>query len=374
LDFKAGLGFYSGPFFIPAFSWRKPHYYAYAQRFTLTTGMKVNTLFLAMPKKYTKTGAAVKHKEEVPAKSDMPVAKPFLKWAGGKGQLLQKFQELYPTALKENKIRQYYEPFLGSGAVFFDIARKFHIRHAYLYDINEELVLAYQVVQKDVDMLTDILHRCQRNYLALTKEKRAAYFYEQRSSYNSQRFSIDHSKYAASWAQRAAQFIFLNRTCFNGLYRVNSKGEFNTPIGNYENPTICDEQNLKAVSEILQIATIRKAGFAKIKKGLKKDAFVYFDPPYRPISKTASFTAYSKHSFTDKDQTELAELFRFISDKGILAMLSNSDPKNNDPKDNFFDNLYSDFTLTRVPAKRMINSNAGKRGSINEIVVTNYPF
>ncbi len=299
-------------------------------------------------------------------------ARPFLKWAGGKGQLLDKFQELYPKQLKENKIKNFYEPFLGSGAVFFDIAQKYEIENAYLYDINEELVLTYKVIQNDVSKLTDFLYRYQKSYLKLDKTKRQEFFYDQRSNYNLQRFNIDYDKYSENWFPRAAQLIFLNKTCFNGLYRVNSKGEFNSPAGDYDNPTICDEQNLLAVNKVLQIAEIRKADFKEIITDLKSNSFVYFDPPYRPISKTASFKAYSKHGFEDNEQIQLSKLFKFIHEEGSSVMLSNSDPKNLDPNDNFFDVIYNDFNIFRVPARRMINSNAAKRGTINEIVVTNY--
>ena len=300
-------------------------------------------------------------------------AKPFLKWAGGKTQLLPRFQQLYPEALKNKKIKNYYEPFLGSGAVFFDIAQNFEIENAYLYDINDELILTYKVIQNDAAKLIDFLYRYEHIYLKLGKKKREDYFYEQRSNYNLQRFNVDYTKYSDAWAARAAQLIFLNRTCFNGLYRVNSKGEFNTPAGDYKNPTICDEQNLLAVSKVLEIATIKKGDYTQIKRDLKKHSFVYFDPPYRPISKTASFKAYSKKGFTDTDQTKLAALFNFINSKGEYVMLSNSDPKNNNPADNFFDDLYKEHNIVRIPARRMINADATKRGKINEIVVTNYP-
>lgn len=299
-------------------------------------------------------------------------ARPFLKWAGGKGQLLEKFQNLYPNKLKENKIRNFYEPFLGSGAVFFDIVQKYKIENAYLYDINEELILTYKVIQNDVSKLIDFLYRYQKSYLKLDKTKRQDFFYDQRTNYNLQRFNIDYEKYSENWFPRAAQLIFLNKTCFNGLYRVNSKGEFNSPAGEYDNPTICDEQNLLAVNKVLQIAEIRKADFKEVINDLKSNSFVYFDPPYRPISKTANFKAYSKHAFEDNEQLRLAKLFKFIHEEGSNVMLSNSDPKNVDPNDNFFDEIYNDFHIVRIPARRMINSNATKRGTINEIVVTNY--
>ena len=292
-------------------------------------------------------------------------AKPFLKWAGGKGQLLDKFQELYPKQLKQKKIKTFYEPFLGSGAVFFDIAQNYDIESAYLYDINEELILTYKVIQKDVSKLLDFLYRYQKNYLKLDKKQRQEFFYDQRTNYNLQRFNIDYNKYSEQWFPRAAQLIFLNRTCFNGLYRVNSKGEFNSPAGDYDNPTICDEQNLLAVHKVLQIAEIKKADFRQVVADLKDKSFVYFDPPYRPISKTANFRSYSKQDFSDNEQIELSKLFRELDKKGVKVMLSNSDPKNNNPTDNFFDGIYRGYNILRVPARRMINSDPTKRGESN---------
>jgi DNA adenine methylase len=223
-----------------------------------------------------------------------------------------------------------------------------------------------------VSKLIDFLHRYQKKYLALNNEERKEYFYDQRTNYNLQRFNIDYSRYAESWIPRAAQLIFLNRTCFNGHYRVNSKGEFNSPMGDYENPAICDEYNLLSVSKILEKAVLRKGDYNQVKRDLQADAFIYFDPPYRPISKTANFKSYSKHDFGDTEQAGLAKLYKQLHEKGMKLMLSNSDPKNIDPNDNFFDELYKDFQILRIPARRMINSNASKRGEINEIIIMNY--
>jgi DNA adenine methylase len=299
-------------------------------------------------------------------------AKPFLKWAGGKSQLLPAFQNLYPKALTQKKITAYIEPFLGSGAVFFDIAQRYNIKKALLCDINEELVLLYKVVQHDPARLIEFLYRYQKTYWPLTKEKRQAYFYEQRANYNAQRFNTDYAKYNDSWIPRAAQFIFLNRTCFNGLYRVNAQGAFNTPVGRYERPVICDEYNLLAASKLLEIATIKKADFRQLKKETLANTFIYLDPPYRPLSKTAHFTAYSNHEFNDSTQLELAHIFHQLHQKGALLMLSNSDPRNYHPEDNFFDTAYEKYNILRVPAKRIINSNPGKRGQVNELVIRNY--
>ena len=299
-------------------------------------------------------------------------AKPFLKWAGGKGQLLPKFQELYPIQLKEGKIKTFYEPFLGSGAVFFDVVQKYHIENAFLYDINPELIITYKSIQNNASKLIEVLHNLEKNYLKLDKEQRKAFFYEQRAEYNATRFHLNIHTQSDKWLIRAATLIFLNRTCFNGLYRVNSKGEFNSPAGEYKNPTICDEQYLIAVNKLLQKAEIIHSDFDKIDVDIKSDAFVYFDPPYRAISKTSAFKAYSKNGFEDEDQVRLAQTFKQLDKKNILLMLSNSDPKNHDTNDHFFDELYKGYNIRRVPAKRMINSNPSKRGTINEIVVTNY--
>jgi DNA adenine methylase len=307
-----------------------------------------------------------------PGEVHQVVAKPFLKWAGGKAQLIEKFQALYPNQLKQKKIKNFFEPFLGSGAVFFDIAQNYGIDTACLYDINEELILTYRVIQQDVSKLLDFLYRYQRNYLKLDGKKRTEFFYEQRVNYNLQRFNIDYNNYSEQWFPRAAQLIFLNRTCYNGLYRVNSKGEFNSPAGDYVNPTICDEENLLAVHRVLQIAEIKRADFRQVVADLKTKSFVYFDPPYRPISNTANFKSYSRQPFADPEQIQLAKLFKQLDKLGAQVMLSNSDPRNNNPADDFFDTLYRGYTITRIPAKRMINSNPKKRGAINEIVVTNY--
>ncbi|MBS1614863.1 MAG: DNA adenine methylase [Bacteroidetes bacterium] len=300
-------------------------------------------------------------------------AKPFLKWAGGKGQLLNQFKKYYPKQLKQGMLKTYYEPFLGSGAVFFDVAQRYNIERAFLFDINEELILTYQVIQNDVSKLLEYLDSYQKNYLKLDKKKRQEFYYEQRSSYNLQRFSIDYEHYSEEWLPRAAQLIFLNRTCFNGLYRVNASGAFNAPAGDYNNPKIYDEQNLLAVHQILQIAEIKIADFKEVTHYITDNSFVYLDPPYRPISKTANFNSYSKSRFADLEQIQLASLFRKLDQSGIQLMLSNSDPKNNNPLDHFFDELYDGFIIHRIPAKRMINSDASKRGAINEIIVTNYP-
>ncbi len=299
-------------------------------------------------------------------------AKPFLKWVGGKRQLLNQFETLYPIELKLKKIKNYYEPFVGGGAVFFDVAQNYELENAFLYDINDELILTYKVIQRDVSKLIDFLYRYEKQYKKLDEVKRKEYYYELRENYNIQRFNIDYNKYSENWIPRVAQTIFLNKTCFNGLFRFNSKGGFNSPMGRYKNPKILDEPNLLNVSKLLEIATIKKADFREVKNDIRNNSFVYFDPPYRPISKTSSFTSYSKFNFQDDEQLQLASLFYDLDQQGHKLMLSNSDPKNTDPNDDFFEIIYSNFNIVRVDAKRSINSNGSKRNSIKEIVITNY--
>jgi len=302
----------------------------------------------------------------------MKQARPFLKWAGGKSQLLTTFRRFYPPELTSGGIRTYVEPFLGSGAVFFDVVQNYRITSALLGDINEELVLCYRVIQKDVHVFMDVLHGYKTNYLRRGPDRRKAYFYEIRSAYNRKRHTIDHSRYSESWVQRAAQLVFLNKTCYNGLFRMNSKGEFNTPAGSCGNPSIYDEENLLRVAELLQIAEIRRLHFAELGRAVGQHTFVYFDPPYRPLTKSANFTAYSTFQFQDRQQIELATLYRKLAGREARLMLSNSDPRNADPEDDFFDRLYRDFFLHRVTAKRMINSDKTKRGRVREILVLNY--
>jgi DNA adenine methylase len=304
--------------------------------------------------------------------ASLTLAKPFLKWAGGKGQLIKIFHDFYPVELKNGQIKSYYEPFIGGGAVFFDVAQQYNIRSAFLYDINQELILTWRVIQQNVYQLIEMLDSFQKRYYKLNEEEQSKFYYDVRDNFNRSLHKTDYSKYNDDWILRATQIIFLNRTCFNGLFRLNQKGEFNVPAGRYKNPKILEEQNLVNVSKLLSVAEIKHAGFAAVEDDIKENSFVYFDPPYRPISKTSDFTAYSKFKFEDTEQRHLADLFHCLHNKGIKLMLSNSDPKNHDTNDNFFDEIYKDFNISRVPARRMINSNAAKRMAINEIIVTNY--
>jgi DNA adenine methylase len=300
-------------------------------------------------------------------------SKPFLKWAGGKSQLLPQFEKHFPPQLAAGQIANYVEPFLGGGALFLSVAQRYPFRQAYLTDINPELILAYRVVQRDVNELIVQLQAHQEAYDGRNEDERNIYFYTVRRDYNIQHAEIDFDEYSSTWVTRAARMIFLNKTCFNGLFRVNGKGEFNVPFGRYKNPAICDPENLKRVSALLQKAELRVAPFMACEQWVTADTFVYFDPPYRPISPTSSFTSYSKDGFGDEEQIALAKFFAHLHHTyGAKLMLSNSDPAPINPNDDFFDRLYEGFNIHRVMASRMINSQADKRGKITELLITNY--
>ncbi|MDI6718864.1 MAG: DNA adenine methylase [Methanomicrobiales archaeon] len=301
-----------------------------------------------------------------------PEARPFLKWAGGKTQILQEISARLPPELREGKIAQYVEPFVGGGAVFFYLNRRFSFERCCICDANEELVLLYRVVKRSVDRLVQELQSLEAEYLSKSRTRREAYYYEVRSEFNQKRSRTNFRKYQADWIERAARIVFLNRTCYNGLFRVNRNGEFNVPFGRYENPEILNADNLRNAAALLKTTRIILGDFTRCKRFVDNSTFVYLDPPYRPLSGTASFTNYSRHGFTDGDQMRLAEFFRELDTIGAKIMLSNSDPKNEDPGDSFFDDLYSGYCIERVPAKRMINCNGRGRGEINELIITNY--
>jgi DNA adenine methylase len=299
-------------------------------------------------------------------------AKPILKWAGGKSQLLAQLSVHLPKELKANAIHRYVEPFIGGGAMFFFVAQNFRVREFYISDSNEELIVLYLTIQSRVQDLIKSLECFESNYHSLSLDKQKEFFYQVREKYNQDQVTFDFDSFSAEWIDRATQTIFLNRTCFNGLFRVNSKGGFNVPFGDYKNPRICDRTNLTAVSQVLEKAIIKHADFAECESFVDGNTFVYFDPPYRPLSKTASFKAYSKLDFGDHEQTRLANFFKTIDRKGAKMMLSNSDPKNTDLTNEFFDKLYDDFVIERVKASRIINSNGAKRGQITELIIKNY--
>jgi DNA adenine methylase len=302
-------------------------------------------------------------------------ARPFLKWVGGKGQLLNQFEDYYPSELRNRKVKKYIEPFLGGGAVFFEVMQKFKVESAYLSDVNKDLVLAYWVVQQKPEQLIGYLHDYQKEYDLTGIQERNELFLKIREQFNQNRFGINYHKLSDNWVERAAQLIFLNKTCFNGLFRLNSTGGFNVPFGKYPKPAILDEANIRAVSKVLQKAEIRIAAYNECYDKVDNQTFVYFDPPYRPLSKTSGFTTYSGNEFGDKDQIQLASFFKKLDiERGAKLMLSNSDPKNENLNDNFFENIFTDYKLYRVSANRAINCNGDKRGAINEIVITNYQY
>lgn len=293
------------------------------------------------------------------------VPKPVLKWAGGKAQLLPLFLSRYPKELG-TKIRQYVEPFFGGGAVFFDLYNRGLIDKAIIMDANPELAILYKTIKEQPDNLVEDLYKIQKKYLFLSESGKEKLYYEIRDEFNLKRKNNDNQVNPI----RASQIIFMNRTCFNGLFRVNSKGAFNVPHGDYKNPRILDSENIYAVSKSFQIANILHGDFEDLLPLIKKDMFIYYDPPYRPLNKTSNFNAYTG-LFDDSHQIRLAKFFNAVHKRGVNQMLSNSDPMSA-AGDDFLDKLYQEFNISRIEAKRMINSNTSKRGKIFELLITNY--
>ncbi len=288
-------------------------------------------------------------------------AKPFLKWAGGKGQLIKEISTYYPFS---KSITKYVEPFVGGGAVLFDVLNKFDLEQIYLCDINEDLINSYICVRDCLEDLLVLLKQYQMEYVQLNDEERKKYYLAKRSCYN--------NKIQLSKLEKASLLIFLNKTCFNGLYRVNRSGAFNVPIGRYKNPLICNEENLRLVSNKLQKTKVFCIDYKKTIDFIDEKTFVYIDPPYRPLSETANFTSYMNNEFNDNDQRELADYINEIDRKGAKFLLSNSDPKNVNKNDNFFDELYSQYRINRIEAARMINCKSEARGKITELLISNY--
>lgn len=293
--------------------------------------------------------------------------KPILKWAGGKTQLLDEISHAYPTGFGES-IRRYAEPFVGGGAVLLDILSKFDLDAVYISDVNAELINMYMVVRDSVDDLISLLSGYQAEYLALDKDGKKQYYYQKRDDFN-RLIANGESK---SGILSAALFIFLNRTCFNGLYRANKNGLFNVPKGDQENPLICSEENLRAVSTALANVQIVCGDYSASKTFIDKNTLVYLDPPYRPLKGRDSFISYTETEFDDSCQRALAGFIEEISAKGAYVILSNSDPKNVDQEDDFFEDLYVDYDIQRINAKRKINRNADHRGYITELLIKNY--
>lgn len=293
--------------------------------------------------------------------------RPFVKWAGGKGSLIPQLNKFYPYELQNGVIERYIEPFVGGGAILIDILQKYNIQEAYAFDINIDLINSYNVIKNNVENLITNLKQIETEYLQLEQEERKEYFYNKRNEYNN--YTLEENEQNI---QRAAQFIYLNRTCFNGLYRVNKAGKFNVPMGSHKNPTICDEENLRNLSNLIQNVQFQYGDYKKSMEYVTENTFVYFDPPYRPLNITSGFTSYTKEDFDDDNQRELAEFYRELNTQNVKLMLSNSNPKNTNKEDTFFDNIYQGFNIDEIYASRMINANSKGRGKISEILVTNY--
>ena len=296
----------------------------------------------------------------------MEIVKPFVKWAGGKGGLLSQLNNFYPFDLENGIINRYVEPFVGGGAVLIDILQKYDIKEVYAFDINKDLINCYNVIKNNVEALIKELNKKEKEFLKLETNDRTIYFYDIRKEYNSYKLKMKQD------IKRASEFIFLNKTCFNGLYRVNKSGEFNVPYGKYKNPTICDSKNLKNLSKLIQNVIFEYGDYKKSSKYIDENTFVYFDPPYRPLSITSGFTSYTKENFNDEDQRELAKYYSELNNKKAKLMLSNSNPKNTNKEDNFFEEIYKEFNINEVLAKRAINANGNGRGNISELLITNY--
>lgn len=292
-------------------------------------------------------------------------AKPFIKWAGGKTQLLPTIDSFLPATMSGENDVTYIEPFVGGGAMLYYMLQRYpQIKRAVINDINPHLTTTYKVIRDNPHGLIDRLATIQTEFKEIREyEDQKAYYLRLRKNFNEAKLSD---------VEEAAHMIFLNRTCFNGLYRENSKGGFNVPFGRYLNPTICDTELILADSELLQRVEILNGDFSQTGDYARGYTLFYFDPPYRPLDATSSFNTYVKESFNDSEQLRLKEYYSELSRQGNFALLSNSDCKGKNPDDDFFDSLYKDFFIERVQAKRCINANPTKRGTLTELLIRNY--
>jgi len=273
------------------------------------------------------------HRRQQPDR--LPRPRPFLKWAGGKTQLLGQITSRFPK-----EFGRYHEPFVGGGAVFYELGAQ----RATLSDINPDLISTYTAIRDNVDGVI----------AALSRHKAEEEYYYQVRAQRSTQLSV---------AGAAARVIFLNRTCFNGLYRVNRSGQFNVPFGRYNNPTICNEQNLRACSKALKKVKLRNESVFDLPRRARRGDLVYFDPPYVPLSKTASFTSYARQGFGEAEQRSLASVFTRLAARGVHVVLSNSDTP-------LVRQLYRDFQIDVVYARRAINSRSDRRGPVGEVIVS----
>jgi DNA adenine methylase len=294
-------------------------------------------------------------------------ARPFLKWAGGKSQLLPAFSGCFPAELGRGGVRRYVEPFVGSGAVWLAVAQQYPGVELVIGDLNPALMATYRALQEDVEAVVAPLEAWQAAYWAADEAGRKALYYEVREAFNAALARGEQS------AAQAARFVFLNRTGFNGLFRVNAAGRFNVPPGRYRRPRIADGPNLRRVAAVLRRTRIVAGDYRQMDRWIGPGTFVYCDPPYRPLSRTASFTAYIPEGFDDDAQRRLATACRAWADAGAWVMVSNADPRNTDPDDRFFETIYPGFWFARVSARRSINARPDRRGPVRELVITSYP-
>lgn len=292
------------------------------------------------------------------------MAKPFLKWAGGKTQLIPEIEKTLSFEITRKKFT-YIEPFVGSGAVLFWMLNKFqNLEKVVINDINEDLINTYKTIASRPKDLISSLQTLQNEFHRLEgkDEAKKEYYYSKRELYNTRK---------EEQSLQAALFIFLNRTCFNGLYRVNRKNEYNVPMGSYKRPTICDTENILVVSQALQKVEILCGDYQETLNFANNNTLFYFDPPYKPLSETSSFNAYAKDEFNDNEQIRLRDFCHKLDALNHTWILSNSDVKGKNENDNFFDDLYSNFNIQRVDARRSINANPEKRGALKELLITN---
>ena len=296
-------------------------------------------------------------------------AKPFLQWVGGKKQLIGQLEQLLPVNLEKKESVTYIEPFIGGGAMLFYMLQKYpNIKKAVINDVNPDLITCYRTIRDNVELLIQSLSRIQTRYCNLPDiESKKAMYLENRQKYNEK--GLDP-------IENSTLFIFLNRTCFNALYRTNKKGEFNVSFGttkkDIERPLMFDSDILRADSELLKRVTILEGDFENVSEYVNKNTLIYFDPPYRPLSTTSSFNSYAKESFNDDAQVRLKKFCDFVTHCGGKLLLSNSDCKGENENCNYFENLYKGYDITRVYASRSVNCDASKRGKISELVIRNY--
>ena len=295
----------------------------------------------------------------------MQKAKPFIKWVGGKGQLIGQLEALLPADFGQRENLTYVEPFVGGGAMLFHMLQAYkNIGHAVINDINPDLTTCYTIVRDQPEELIRSLSAIQDDYYSVRDETaKKEYYLHVRDRFNAK---------LADPVENTTLFIFLNRTCFNGLYRVNKAGKFNVPFGRYDRPLICDAATIRADSRLLQRVTILTGDFEQTFGHISGNTFFYFDPPYRPLSNTSSFNDYAKEDFNDAAQVRLKKFCDRLQQAGIPFMLSNSDCLGKDGTDRFFDDLYEDYDISRVWACRSVNADASKRGKLTEILVRNY--